>query len=508
MPARIPILNKSPFAIDPRPLREMGSAHAGLLSVSRALRSLHLGGLVEANLALKSRQRGFTEGQMVESLVLLQVLGGDCPEDISMLAEDPCLVRGLGYTPPKASAVRSFLNRFYDEDLAALRPPREQQKSFIVPSSAAQQGLNRVLAGMVGRIAALLKKHGQEQKIATVDQDATIIESHKKSALFHYENGRGYQPMVALWSEVDLALASEWSRQEASDIDCPQDSPQGRSAGDGTSQFRDGNVPAKQSPLSCAQMAFAALPAGIKERYFRGDSACHENELTAWLSDPARSLEPGGRIGFCVSAVMEKSLAAAVQEVKEADWKTYGTEADGTLRQWAEVAFVPAQSYESKASVPLRYVGLRLLKAQGVLFADGSDRKHYAVLTNLDWEGGRLLNWHREKAGTIEHTHDEIKNALGGGHMPSQKLAVNAAWFTLSLLAYNTTSAIKSLCLEGEERTARLKRFRLLVVAIAGRMSRSECKLRLRFHAGPKAIGRILQIWKVFELPTQATAFS
>ena len=481
MPARIPILNKSPFAIDPRPLREMGSAHAGLLSVSRALRSLHLGGLVEANLDLKSRQRGFTEGQMVESLVLLQVLGGDCPEDISMLAEDPCLVRGLGYTPPKASAVRSFLNRFHDEDLAALRPPREQQKSFIMPPSAAQQGLNRVLAGMVGRIAALLKKHGQEQRIATVDQDATIIESHKKSAFFHYENGRGYQPMVALWSEVDLALASE---------------------------FRDGNVPAKQSPLSCAQMAFAALPAGIKERYFRGDSGCHENELTAWLSDPARSSEPGGRIGFCVSAVMEKSLAAAVQEVKEADWKTYGTEADGTLRQWAEVAFVPGQGYESKTSVPLRYVGLRLLKAQGVLFADGSDRKHYAVLTNLDWEGGRLLSWHREKAGTIEHTHDEIKNALGGGHMPSQKLAVNAAWFTLSLLAYNVTSAIKSLCLEGKERTARLKRFRLLVVAIAGRMSRSECKLRLRFHAGPKTIGRILQIWKVFELPTQATAFS
>ncbi len=31
----------------------------------------------------------------------------------------------------------------------------------------------------------------------------------------------------------------------------------------------------------------------MPERYFRGDSACHENELTAWLSDPARSLERG-----------------------------------------------------------------------------------------------------------------------------------------------------------------------------------------------------------------------
>ena len=59
MSARIPLLCKSPFAIDPRPLTEMGSAHAGLLATSRALRSLNLSGLVEANLDLKNRQRGF-----------------------------------------------------------------------------------------------------------------------------------------------------------------------------------------------------------------------------------------------------------------------------------------------------------------------------------------------------------------------------------------------------------------------------------------------------------------
>jgi hypothetical protein len=305
MSARIPVLNKSPFALDPRPLEEMGSAHAGLLGTSRALRSLNLGGLVAANLPLKNRQRGFSEGQMIESLVLLQTLGGDCPEDIALLDEDPCLVRGLGYAPPKVSAARTFLNRFHDEAIADMRPPREVQKSFILPPSAAQQGLDRVLAGLVGQIAKLFKKHGQEQKIATVDQDATIIESHKKSALSHYDNGRGYQPMVALWSEADLVLASE---------------------------FRDGNVPAKQSPLACAKLAFQALPTGIKERYFRGDSACHENELVSWLNDPARVAEPGGRIGFCVSAVLEASLVRALHAVEEKAWKTYGTEADGTQR--------------------------------------------------------------------------------------------------------------------------------------------------------------------------------
>jgi len=335
--------------------------------------------------------------------------------------------------------------------------------------------------GLVENTARLYGQHGQAQRVATVDQDATIIESHKQSALTHYEGGRGYQPMIALWAEADLVLASE---------------------------FRDGNVPAKQAPLTCAQRAFAALPASVQERYFRGDSACHENELIGWLSDTARATEPGGRIGFCVSAVLEAALLQAVTRVPETAWQTYATEADGTARQWAEVDFVPGQKSEHKDSQPLRYVGLRLLKAQGSLFADGSDRKHYAVLTNLDWAGDRLLRWHREKAGTIEHAHDEIKNALGGGRLPSQKLAVNAAWFTVALLAYNVASAIKGLCFDPEERTARFKRYRLLVVNLAGRMSRTGCKLRLRLRASVEAIARLQRIWEVFDLPTQATAFA
>jgi hypothetical protein len=481
MPAKIPVLRKTPFVFDPRPLEEMGSPHAGLLATSRALRSLNLSGLVEANLKLKLRQSGFSEGQMIESIVLLQTLGGDCPEDVKLLGQDACLTRGLGYQPPKVTAVRDFLERFHDEDLAQLRPSREEQKSFIQPRSKAQCDLDQVHAGIVGRIARLYEKAGVAQRIATVDQDATIIESHKRSALPHYEGGRGYQPMVAHWAEADLILASE---------------------------FRDGNVPARQSPLNCAQMAFSALPPSVKERYFRGDSACHQNELITWLNHADRAQEPGGRIGFCVSAVMEPALAKAVAGVGEKAWKTYGKEADGTLRQWAEVAFVPSQPYEHKQSTPLRYVGLRLLKAQGSLFADNSDRKHYAVISNLDWDGARLLKWHREKAGTIEHVHDEIKNALAGGHMPNQKLAVNAAWFSLSLLAYNVASAIKGLCLNPKERTVRFKAYRLLLVHLYGRMSRFQCKLRLRLLAPSDAIERFQKVWEVFDLPTQATAFA
>ena len=479
MAARLPLQAKTPFVLDPRPLEEATSPHAGALALSRVYRSLGLPELVAANLRLRQRQRGFEESQMIESITLLQTIGGDCPEDIRLLAQDPCLERGLGYRPPKATAVRGFLERFHDEELEALRPLRQAQKSFIVPSSGPVEGLQNVQAGAVRRIAKRYAQQGQAQQIATIDQDATIIESHKAAALAHYEGGRGYQPMVAVWAEADLVVAD---------------------------QFRDGNVPAKQEPLTCAQLAFAALPADLRARYFRGDSACHENGLLSWLKDPARATEPGGAIGFAVSAVMSQALAAAVRQVQEKGWKTFGKEDDGTLRQWAEVDFVPGDKSEHKDSQPLRYVGLRLLKAQGVLFADGSDRHYHAVVTNRKLDGGRLLDWHREKAGTVEHVHDEVKNWLGGGHLPSQHFAVNAAWFKLALLTYNLASATRGLCFSVEQRTVRMKKFRLLLIHLAGRMNRNNCVMGLRLCASPEAIARMQRVWAVFGLPTQATA--
>lgn len=478
MPARLPLLAKSGFLLDLRPLDEPASPHAGALVISRALRSLKIPELTAANLQLKTRARGYEEAQFIETVMLLQAVGGECPEDISLLNADPMLGRALGYELPKVTALRNFLERFHDEELALQRPDRREQKSFIIPPSTGLQRLQDVQCGLVGRVSQKYQAQGQPQSIATVDQDATIIESHKRSSLPHYEGGRGYQPMVAIWAEADLVLADEW---------------------------RDGNVPAMQEPLRCAQLAFAALPGSIKKRYFRGDSACHEQELLQWLRAPERAEEPGGAIGFCVSARMSVELRKSLLRVPENQWQLLSQEPDGTRRQWAELDFVPGERGEKKQSQPLRYVGLRLLKPQGTLFADGSDRHHHAVVTNLDWAGDRLLNWHREKAGTVEHVHDEIKNGLAGGHVPSRLFGANAAWFKLTLMLYNIGSAIKGLCLEADERLARWKKLRLLIIHLSGRLNRNACVLRLRFCASKEAIARVAKVWEVFDLPTQAS---
>jgi hypothetical protein len=51
-----------------------------------------------------------------------------------------------------------------------------------------------------------------------------------------------------------------------------------------------------------------------------------------------------------------------------------------------------------------------------------------------------------------------------------------------------------------------MKKFRLLVIHIAGRMNRNNCVMGLRICNNAQALKRMKKVWEVFELPTQATA--
>jgi hypothetical protein len=74
------------------------------------------------------------------------------------------------------------------------------------------------------------------------------------------------------------------------------------------------------------------------------------------------------------------------------------------------------------------------------------------------------------------------------------------------LLTYNLVSAIKGLCFEANDRTARMKQFRMLLIHLTGRMNRNNCVMGLRLCAKEEAIARMQKVWEVFQLPTQATS--
>ena len=122
-------------------LREELTSYAGsALLVEAARRS---GAIARADRVLpgKKNPKGLSQGQMVESLVLLSALGGECPEDLQTLRQDEGLATILGYQLPAPSTVRGWLDQFHDEVAMAERP---SQGSFIPQESKSLAGLAEV----------------------------------------------------------------------------------------------------------------------------------------------------------------------------------------------------------------------------------------------------------------------------------------------------------------------------------------------------------------------------
>ena len=471
---------KIPYEVAAEPMAGLVTGLGGVAVASRAFRGLRLPGLFDANLAsLRRITAGYTPGQVAETTVVAVMLGADCVEDIERLRNDPAVEKMLGYPPASGRTVRDWLEKFHAaQAVTRARHAADELdlKSSVPEATVGLRGLQAVL-GASARAAAE-RQAGGVPTVATVDMDATVVESWKRAAQWTYTGVKGYQPEVAVWAEAGVVLATE---------------------------FRDGNVPAAKDPLGCVQAAFAELPNTVTTLAFRADSACDEGTLLAWLDAEQRVDGPHGRIAYAVSARMCPALAAAAQAVREADWRTFGKDADGTLRQTAELDYVPALPTEHKDARPRRYVGLRLLKPQGELFNDGHDRKHFAVVTNRTERGDRVMEWHREKAGTIEHTHDELKNALAAAALPSQKFGANAAWFALNAVVYNVMAALRAAAPDPDLRVARVKRLRYGLLLAGARLTRFSRKITLRFAASRAWVAMIRRLLAAFPCRVQPT---
>jgi hypothetical protein len=435
-----------PYVVETLKCSDTVTAWAGLPLVLETMIALGVGREVGKHIAIRERDRGYSEARKIESLVLLMASGGECIEDIERLRQDRGLCRLVGDLAG-ADALRTFLYAFHDDELIAKAQASRgpDQVAYIPEENEALQGLGRVNVGFVQQVAAR-----GNCKRATLDHDATIQESHKRESLFHYKGGRGYQPSVIYWAEQDLVLADE---------------------------YRDGNVPAAMDNLRLIQRGFAALPATVTELYFRADSACYEDRVLKWLANPKRQDGPQGHIGFTISADMTKELRKVCEVVPETSWELVEDRPRETV-YCAEVEFTPGDW--SKDAKPLRYLALRIDAKQGELLDGTSTRKYLAVVSNRDGKPVELLRWHWKKAGTIELVHDAAKNELGARVPPCGRFGANAAWFRISLLTYNVLSAMKSCVLPAGLSDARPKRLRFSVFTIAGRIISSGGKLIVR----------------------------
>jgi Transposase DDE domain group 1 len=236
-----------PFELDQRAETGFITAYSGVPLVIEAFRTSGAAAVLDASVVIKRRKRGLPPSQLVEGLFALWAAGGERCDDLGQLREDTALALLLGHGLPAAQTTRDFLDAF-DE----ATPPLWQGERCHVPGEGPRlQGLSATNR----RLVAWLQERAP-RAVATIDVDATILESQKRAARWTYDGRTGYQPVVALWAEQDVVLADE---------------------------FRDGNVPAGTGNRRVVERALAALPAGVETVRLRGDSALYEQSLLRWL---------------------------------------------------------------------------------------------------------------------------------------------------------------------------------------------------------------------------------
>ena len=439
-------------------------------------------------------EQGWTDAETVMSLVLLNLAGGDCVDDLDHLNADRgfikllkwCANHGLarrvrremkrrwrkgktrGVVSP--SVARRWLGAFHDESQEKLRVCG---KALLPKANESLLGLRRVNSEFVGWVQG-----ASSQLMATLDLDATLLETTKQDALFCYQGYRAYQPLNVWWAEQELMIHS---------------------------QFRDGNVPAGYGQLRVVKEAVFYLPLSVIRVRLRSDSAGYEHALLCWLdrSDNKRV----GRIEFAVSCDVSPEFKREVMKVDQEDWHPLCKEVDGkqvkTGREWAEVCFVPDAIAHSKNDPSYRYIATREaltnqplpgmdaeqlgLPFQTICSA-GVNYKVFGVVTNLDWEGGDVIRFHDGRCGKCEEAHKVLKEDFAGGKMPSNEFGANAAWWQIAVLAMNIASAMKRLVLGGVWAKRRMKAIRFGLINVPGRIVVKARQLYLRLTGDHPAL--------------------
>jgi len=428
-----------PFKLIEDDSGEALTSYGGLPLVVETCEALGLARLVKQHVRIKQRNRGYSESKYVQSVIAMMAAGGDCLEDIERLRSDAGLKLLLGEMP-SAEAVRFFLYGFHNERLLEGRP---EEGAFIAEETEPLRGLWEVNREVVLKAS---RKEGPKQ--ATIDQDATVVESHKEQSRMTYLGERGYQPVINYWAEQDLILADE---------------------------FRDGNVPAGMDCLSSFLRAVRALPHSVETIYFRSDSAAYQHKL---LDTMREGIELHGKevpVYFAISADVSEALRGKITSLSESAWKPLRRLTEKGLiegrKEWAEVEFIPSASSVKKDMKPDRYLAIRVRPWQGELFSDGNSYHYYAVVSNRwEMEGEELLRWQRERCGSVEKVHDVLKNDLAGGVMPCGRFYANAAWWRLNCLCYNVISVMKRKALPKSFWPVRMKALRFHLIGVAGKV--------------------------------------
>ena len=462
---------------------------------------------IEKHLKIRKNKQGWTDTQIVLGIVILNIAGGSKVSDLKTLEADSgfCEIlrkselHGLRRkvrralerrwrkekkrTIPSPSSAFRYLESFHDSEQEKERS-KSNVKAFIPTPNVHLNGLMNVNRDMLSSLQTQ-----KPQSIATLDMDATLVETNKKEALYCYKKHKAYQPLNVYWAEQEVILHTE---------------------------FRDGNVPAGYEQLRILKESLQYLPEGVEKVRLRSDTAGYQHDLMKFCD--TCDDERFGKIEFAIGANVTSNFKKAVAEVEESEWKPLYKTVNGkqikTGSEWAEVCFVPNKIGHSKKGLEYRYLAKRqILDKQwdlpGMNEDDGArvlpfptisinsnSYKIFGIVTNItaeDMSGGDVINWLHKRCGKSESVHAVMKDDLAGGTLPSGSFGENAAWWSMMIIALNLNVVMKKLALNDKLGKCKMKAIRFSIINIPGRIIRRSRSLFLRLSQNHPAFDLFIE---------------
>ena len=379
---------------------------SGMAAVTELLDHLRVIKLLDRAIGpIKTRNRGFTGGQVLVGLAAAQLAGEDFLVGLDRQRDDLAGQQIAPVAGLSATTAAGLARRLSDGQWQAV-----------------ETGIGNIHAGMLAalppvRAAALCDE-------VTIDLDTTDVEVYgrkKRGVTYNYQGQRCGRPHVATWAETATVLAA--------DLMAGDEDPRRHAAG-------------------LLGRALGALPAAARAGWvrLRGDAGYFAGEL-------ARAAH-FAEVEFAIGAKRIAPLWRLLDGLAETDW-TDATDMDG-----AQVAVADYRPDWWPANTWLLIRRVRLAPAQ--VSADPRSRRRRTlhpdqrglplselaeadavygysfIMTNLDVstpdKAAGVEHWYRHRT-QIENIFRDSKHGAALRHLPSGYPQVNKAWMWGALLA-------------------------------------------------------------------------
>lgn len=254
------------------------TAHAGIVLLRDFIERLGLPQLIDQQIQVKARERGYPESQNILALAWNLILGGDALRDLDVLRGDAGLPPLLGVEAIMApTTAGEFLRQF---DLGALTD----------------------LQGLLRRAAEVMRPYQASDRV-TLDLDPSLYAQcsrRKQGSRRNYKGEVGYYPLFCFWAEEGELIFSHLLRGTARAVT--------------KAEWFLGQV-------------LRRVPEG-KKRFLRADS-----EFYDWGFIELCERE---QVTYAITADQTQALKAVIAQLPEGAWRPFAADA-----QVAEFAYAP-----------------------------------------------------------------------------------------------------------------------------------------------------------------------